>query len=100
MITFHTDTLAPPVIPDDSTGIHSYTSNGIRIFPNPAHGQCVVHFTQEMPKVVRVYTIEGTLVQEINPDKETLELRLPASGVFILSCEMKEGTVLRKIVNR
>ena len=100
MITFHTDTLVPPVIPDDSTGIHSYTSNGIRIFPNPAHGQCVVHFTQEMPKVVRVYTIEGALVQEINPDKETMELRLLSSGVFILSCEMKEGTVLRKIVNR
>lgn len=100
MMTFHTDTLVPPVIPDDTTGIQTYATNSIQIFPNPAHGQCVVHFSQETPKMVRLYTIEGALVQEIIPDKETLELRLSASGVFILSCEMKEGTILRKIVNR
>lgn len=103
MITFHTDTLvppAPPVDPEDSTGIQTFTTDYLQVYPNPAHGHCVVRFTQEMPKVVRLYSVDGALLKELFPNKETLDLMLPSTGVFILSCEMKEGTVTRKIVNR
>lgn len=103
MITFHTDTLvppAPPVDPEDSTGIQTFTTDYLQVYPNPAHGHCVVRFTQEMPKVVRLYSVDGALLKELFPNKETLDLMLPSTGVFILSCEMKEGTVTRKIVSR
>lgn len=100
MVSFHTDTLVPPVIPDDTTGIQAFIADGLKIYPNPAHGQCVVHFEREMPQVIRLFTVDGTLCQEIIPNKETIELTLSTAGVFILSCEMKEGTVTRRIVNR
>ena len=100
MVSFHTDTLVPPVIPEDSTGIQTFIADGFKIYPNPAHGQCVVHFEKEIPQVIRLYTVSGVLCQEIIPCKETMELTLPTTGVFILSCEMKEGTVTRRIVSR
>ena len=99
MVSFHTDTLVPPVIPGDSTGIADFDNNRLQIYPNPAHGQCIVRFEQEIPQVIRLYTVAGVLCQEITPNKETIELTLPSTGVFILSCEMKEGTVTRRIVN-
>ena len=69
-------------------------------YPNPAQGQCTVQFERETPSVVRLFTIEGVLVQEIIPTRESIELTLPASGVYLLVCDMKEGTVVRKVVSR
>lgn len=97
MLTFHTDTLPAT---GDSVGVHTYTNLDLQIYPNPAHGQCVVQFGQEMPKVVRLYSIDGALLQEMTPQKETMELRLPAKGVFMLYCETREGVVVRKVVNQ
>lgn len=93
MLTFHTDT---PV----HTGIQTLSNDNLLIYPNPAQGRCSVQFERETPSVVRLFTIEGTLVQEIIPTRESLELTLPGSGIFLLVCEMKEGTVTRRIVNR
>ena len=106
MTSFHTDTLVPPAVNPgdttggDTTGIQKFAAELLSVYPNPAHGQCVVQFAQEMPKTVRLYTIAGALIQEFIPTKETMELILPSKGIFILSCEMKEGTVVRKIVNQ
>ena len=98
MMTFHTDTL--PSVIDDTVGIHNYVNCEVKIYPNPAYGHCTLHFGQERPEMVRLYAITGELLQEIVPQKETLELRLLERGVFLLYCEMKSGVVVRKIVNR
>lgn len=109
MVTFHTDTL--PVIPEDTTvtedttvvdttGIHIFTTESLKVYPNPAHGKCVVQFEQEVPGVVRLYAMNGALLLEAVPNKETLELTLPTNGIFLLVCQMKEGVVMRKIVNQ
>lgn len=90
MITIHTN----------PTGIQTLTTDNLQLYPNPANGQCVVRFSQEIPVVARLYSIEGVLLKEMVPTKETLDLTLPSKGVFILSCEMKEGTVTRKIVSQ
>ena len=106
MISFHTDTLVPPVIiPDttsntDTTGIQQLSASLLTVYPNPAHGQCVVRFASELPQTVKLYTLDGKLIQEVIPTKETLELTFPTKGIFILTCEMKEGTLTRKIVNQ
>ena len=103
MVTFHTDTLEIPDIEDttstDTNSIHIYTAGNLRVYPNPAQGYCVVQFDHELPSVVRLYSINGVLLMEAVPDKERMELTLPAKGVFLLVCEMKEGMVVRKIVN-
>ena len=98
MMTFHTDTL--PSVIDDSVGIHNYVNYEVKIYPNPAHGHCTLHFGQELPKVVRLYSIDGALLKELVPQKETMELHLPESGAFLLYCETKSGVVVRKVVNR
>jgi hypothetical protein len=106
MLNFHTDTLVPPAVnpgdttSGDTTSIRRFAADLLSVYPNPAHGQCVVQFAQEMPKIVRLYTITGALIREVIPSKETLELTLPSKGIFILNCEMKEGTLVRKIVNQ
>ena len=106
MINLHTDTLVPPAVnpgdttSGDTTSIRRFAADLLSVYPNPAHGQCVVQFAQEMPKIVRLYTITGALIREVIPSKETLELTLPSKGIFILNCEMKEGTLVRKIVNQ
>ena len=70
MISFHTDTIVPPAVnPEDTTGgdttgIQRFVANLLSVYPNPAHGQCVVQFAQEKPKIVKLYTIAGALVQE------------------------------------
>ena len=98
IISFHTDTLVSPV-DDDTVGIHTVACSELRIYPNPAHGQCVVQFGQEVPKSLRLYTIDGVLIEEIIPQRESVSLQLPSKGVYMLHCEMKEGAVVRKIVN-
>ena len=95
MMSFHTE----PVIAD-TVGIQTFTCPDLRVYPNPAHGQCVVYFGQELPKTVRLFAVDGALLREFIPQKETMELSLPESGVFLLYCEMKSGVVVRKIVNR
>ena len=50
--------------------------------------------------MARLYTLEGALVKEIIPTKETFELTMPTPGVYLLVCEMKEGTVVKKVVSR
>ena len=97
-MTFHTDTL--PSVIDDSVGIHNYVNYEVKIYPNPAHGHCTLHFGQELPKVVRLYSIDGVLLKEWIPQKEMMELHLPESGSFLLYCETKSGVVVRKVVNR
>lgn len=109
MVSFHTDTLS--VIPEDTThtedttvvdttGIQIFTTQPLTIYPNPAHGQCVVQFEQELPSAVRLYGQNGQLLIETVPTKETMELELPAAGVYLLVCEMKAGVVTRRIISQ
>lgn len=88
------------IIDDDTTGIQPFMVEKMVVFPNPACGQCEVRFTQEIPKNIRLYSIDGALLQQISPNEEKIELNLPSKGVFILSCEMKDGIVTRRIVNQ
>ncbi|MBO4488919.1 MAG: fibronectin type III domain-containing protein [Bacteroidales bacterium] len=99
-ITFHTDTLVPPVIPDDSTGIQSFNTDKMLVYPNPAQGRCTVQFKHETPSVARLFTMEGVLVKELTPTGESFELTLPGSGIFLLVCELREGTVIQRIISQ
>lgn len=99
MVNFRTDTLGSPG-DNDTTGIQTYRADNLLVYPNPAKGHCTVRFAHEMPKVVRLYSIDGKLLRQLIPDKETMELSLPTPGIFILQCEMETGTATHKIINQ
>ncbi len=81
-------------------GIHQLNNSQLSIYPNPSHGQCVVRFANELPQSVKLYSIEGKLIQEVIPSAETIQLTLPSKGIFILCCETENGILTRKIVNQ
>ena len=99
MVNFRTDTLGSPG-DNDTTGIQTYRADNLLVYPNPAKGHCTVRFAHEMPKVVRLYSIDGKLLRQLIPDKETMELSLPTPGIFLLQCEMETGTATHKIINQ
>ncbi len=105
MVSFRTDTLTAVIedtttTPDDSVSIHGYALDHLLVYPNPAQGQCVVQFEQELPSVVRLYSLSGQLLMEAVPAKETMELELPAAGVYLLVGEMRRGVVTRRIISQ
>lgn len=99
MVSFKTDTLIPPVIPDDTTGVNTFAVHNILCYPNPAHGSCTLQFNGERPTNVLLYSIDGKLLQSLVPDKETINLSLPYSGIFMIRCETEKGILTRKIVS-
>lgn len=83
----------------DGSSIQPFTENVMRCFPNPANGQCQLQF-QQKPLSVKLYSINGKLLQQTTPQTENITLELPYKGVFILQCETDQGTFSKKIVNQ
>ena len=104
-VSFKTDTLVPPITPpdpeepEDTTRILSFAANYLLCFPNPAHGQCSLQFTQAKPLSIQLFSMDGKLLQQIIPYTETFTLLLPYPGIFILRCETDRGIILRKITS-
>ena len=83
----------------DPDNVSSVSSNNMRCFPNPANGQCQLQF-QQKPLSIKLYSIDGKLLQQTTPLTENITLELPYKGVFILHCETDQGIITRKIVNQ
>lgn len=83
-ISFKTDTLVPVIDdPDttDTTGIHSFFINDLKIYPNPTTG--VVHITASEPiETISVYDSYGRKLLETTDDK--IDLSAYTSGVYVL----------------
>lgn len=83
-------------VPDD---IQSADNNKLLCFPNPANGQCQLQF-QQTPLSMKLYSIDGKLLQQMTPQTENITLELPYKGIFILQCETDQGSFSKKIVNQ
>ena len=79
--------------------IPTFSGNDMLCFPNPANGQCQLQF-QQKPLSVKLYSIDGKLLQQTTPQSENVTLELPYKGVFILHSETDHGIITRKIVNQ
>lgn len=84
---------------DDGSSIPTFAENSILCFPNPANGQCTLQF-QQKPLSVKLFSVDGKLLQQTTPTSENITLSLPYQGVFILHCETDQGVVVRKIINQ
>ncbi len=87
----------------DTTNVSIYnTASGdntidIKVYPNPAHGHCDVILPAGCEGEIRLYTCDGRLIQSV---QGSTTLQLPAIGVYMLQAVTREGTAVRKIVNR
>lgn len=80
-------------------GIDNVGTMALKASPNPAHGQCTVTTTNSQPSELRLYSLDGRLLQTINSTGEPVVLQLSATGVFLLEAFSAEGTSMMKIVN-
>lgn len=73
-----------------NTAENSALANSIIISPVPAHDHIRIQ-TKFIWKKLRVFSISGQLVREINGPQETLDVSELNSGAFLLSFESTEG---------
>jgi len=68
------------------------------IFPNPAHNQFFIRWSNMQPQVVRVYSTSGVLVHEqsISAGEQMVQINTEslASGMYIVQV----GEVIRRVV--
>jgi len=75
----------------------------VAVFPNPTEGLIQIHKGTQEPVNVKMTDITGKTViaqKEVSDAQFTLDISGFAQGVYILSLENKQGTVIRKILKR
>ena len=83
------------------TGIGTFGDSKVRfeVYPNPANGQCEVSLPAGQPAELRLYSLDGRLLQAFDATGEPVVLQLPSQGVFLLQVTTPDGTLTKKIVN-
>lgn len=81
-------------------GIDQTDAFALTVSPNPAHGQCEVTVPGNDLVELKLYSLDGRLLQTVTAIGSSTVLRLPAQGVFLLQATTASGTVTRKIVNK
>lgn len=72
----------------------------IRVYPNPAHGECEVSLVDKQPAEFKLFSLDGRLLHTIATMGEDVRLQLPSPGLFLLQAITPTGTATTKIVNR
>jgi hypothetical protein len=72
----------------------------ISIHPNPANGRCVLDMGGTAVSRMKVYSIEGRLLEEraVNSQREDVEFSHP--GLYIIELITPQGSIYKKISNR
>ena len=74
--------------------------NAIAVTPNPANGQCMVTVAESMPAELKLYTLDGRLVQTVSTDGSPVVFNLPGEGLFLLHVTTSAGTATCKIISQ
>ena len=72
----------------------------IAVAPNPANGQCTVTVAENTPAELKLYTLDGRLVQTVVTDGSPVVLSLPGQGLFLLHVITPAGATTCKIANQ
>ena len=83
-----------------NVGIAESDASSLLVSPNPADGVCVVDLFSNEPAELKLYGLDGRLLQTIAYTGTPVELQLPSQGVFLLHATTSAGTVTRKIVSK
>ncbi len=76
-------------------------SNTFVIYPNPSNGKINMQFSSQHVNSIKVYNIQGTLcyqTSDINQSEITIDLSYLANGVYMISAELDQNIVTRKVI--
>ena len=88
---------------DTTTTIQAIKQSGnqaITLSPNPAKGRCMVTVADNRPADLRLYTLDGRLVESVATDGKPVMLELPWRGIFLLHATTSTGTAAFKIISQ
>ena len=71
----------------------------LTVAPNPARGICTVTLVGSEPAVLRLYSIDGRLLQNTTTDGEAVVLHLPSAGLYLLHAITPTGVDTCRIVS-
>lgn len=72
----------------------------LSVSPNPANGQCTVTTIDNEPADMKLYSIDGRLIQTVTTDGTPVILDLPWQGIYLLQATNSKGVATCKIVNQ
>ena len=72
----------------------------LAVSPNPAHGSCTVTLPGGEAAELKLYSLDGRLLQTVTTEGSTVTLQLPTQGVFLLQATTASGTATRKIISK
>jgi hypothetical protein len=81
-------------------GIGQAAELPLTVSPNPAHVSCTVTLPGNEPAELKLYSLDGRLLQTVTTEGSTVTLQLPAQGVFLLQATTASGTATRKIISK
>lgn len=71
------------------------------VYPNPALGRCKVYLGSAKTGLLRLYSIEGRILKEMDVnDEEQVELILPGEGIYLLEVTTAQGTFYRRVIGK
>ncbi len=81
-------------------GIEETDALSLSVYPNPASGSCQVSLSSGEPAELNLFSLDGRLLQTLHTTGGTVELQLPAAGLFLLQATTASGTTTRKIISK
>lgn len=81
-------------------GIDQVGGIQMEVTPNPAYGRCVVSVPESESGELKLYTLEGRLLQTVECQGTPITLQLPDSGVYLIQVTTAKGTSTCKVVNK
>lgn len=82
----------------DEEGIDYAEGNTIKIYPNPTQGRCIVDMQGQSVKALKLYGIEGRLLQTVDVKEDKVELTLPSRGMYFVEISTGNGSVYQKVI--
>lgn len=82
------------------SGIENIGAVTMTVIPNPAHGQCTVTISGNQPADLKLYSLDGRLLQSARSAGQPVTLQLPEQGLFLLHATTETGTTTLKIVSK
>ena len=81
-------------------GIAEMQESAVTLYPNPANGRCIVECGGTAVERLRLYSIDGRMVQDIVVKEDRFELLLPDTGIYIVELQTPQGLVHKRLVNK
>lgn len=81
-------------------GIQQAEELNLFVTPNPAYGSCQVSIASGEPAELKLYSLDGRLLQTLHTMGDSIVLQLPSQGLFLLQATTPSGTTCRRVISK